>query len=173
MKAKLKNIMDWLKDLGMKVYESKIDLCLFHRGDSTPITLNLYDKSIKSNRVINVLCVIFDAKLKWVDHVAHAIKRSTKALNAIRLIRKFNNQRELLTLITSNFYSILYYNSEIWHISTLKAPLKQKLLGASAMALRVSIRHCDYRIYSRISPPAYKWNCHFIGYILYKIGTPK
>ena len=74
----------------------------------------------------------------------HALKRSTKALNAIRLIRKFFNQRELLALITSNFYSILYYNSEIWHIPSLKATLKQKLLSASAMALRVSIRHCDY-----------------------------
>ena len=28
--------MDWLRDSGMKVNESKADLCLFHRGDSTP-----------------------------------------------------------------------------------------------------------------------------------------
>ena len=104
MELKLTHIMDWLKDSGMKVNESKTDLCLFHRGDSTPITLNLYGKPIKSNKTIKVLGVIFDLKLQWIDHISHALKRSTKVLNAIRLIRKIFNQRELLDLITSNFY---------------------------------------------------------------------
>ena len=136
--------MDWLKDSGMKVNESKTDLCLFHRGDSTPITLNLYGKMIKSNKSINVLGVIFDSKLQWADHIAHALKKSFKALNAIRLIKKIFTQKELLSLITSNFYSILYYNAEIWHLPTLKTTLKQKLLSASARALRVSTKVIDF-----------------------------
>ena len=41
---------------------------------------------------------------------------------------------ELLQLI---FYSILFYNSEIWHLPSLKTPLKQSLLSASAKALKV------------------------------------
>ena len=48
MEIKLKQIMDWLKDSGMKVNVSKTDLCLFHRGDTTLITLNLYGKSINA-----------------------------------------------------------------------------------------------------------------------------
>ena len=119
-------------------------MCLFHRGDSTPIALSLYGKIINSDKTMNVLGVIFDSKLQWVDHIKHALNRSTKALNAIRLIRNFFNQKELLALITLNFYSILYYNSEIWHIPTLKSTLKQKLLSASARALRVSVHHVDY-----------------------------
>ena len=78
MERKLRRIMDWLKDSGMKVNESKTDLCLFHRGDSTPITLNLYGKMIKSNKSINVLGVIFDSKLQWADHIAHALKNRLK-----------------------------------------------------------------------------------------------
>ena len=129
--------MAWLIDSGMKVNEAKTDVCLFHRGDTTPISLNINGNIIKSNNKINVLGVIFDSKMQWSDHIAHAIKRATGALNAIRLIRKFFTKGELLQLITSNFYSILFYNSEIWQIPNLKTSLKQKLLSTSAKALKV------------------------------------
>ena len=82
-------------------------------------------------------------KLQWTDKIAHAVKRSTKALNAIRLIRKFLSHSELIKLVTSNFYSILFYNSEIWHIPSLKTTLKQTLLSASAKALRICIGYSD------------------------------
>ena len=94
----------------------------------TTITLSLYGKNIRSNNTINILGVIFDSKMQWSDHISHAIKRSMKALNAIRLIRKFVMQRELLDLVTSNFYSILFYNSEIWHLPTIKSTLKKACL---------------------------------------------
>ena len=44
------------------------------------------------------------------------------------------------------FCSILYYNSEIWHLPTLIATLKQSLLSASAKALRVCIKSNDYYV---------------------------
>ena len=59
------------------------------------------------------------------------------------MIKKCFTQNEFLTLITSNFYSILFYNSEIWHLPSLKATLKQKLLSTSAKALKVCIRLSD------------------------------
>ena len=49
---------------------------------------------------MNVLGVIFESKLQWADHIAHALKKSMKALNAIRLIRKFFMQNELLGILT-------------------------------------------------------------------------
>ena len=36
MEVKLKNIMDWLTNSGLKVNEAKTDECLFHKGDTTP-----------------------------------------------------------------------------------------------------------------------------------------
>ena len=80
---------------------------------------------INSNRSINVLGVIFDSKLQWSDHIALTIKKSFSALNAICLIKKFFNQKELIQLITSNFYSIMFYNSEIWHLPLLNSNLKK------------------------------------------------
>ena len=125
---------------------SKTDLCLFYRGDTAPISITLNNQIIKSNKSINILGVLFDSKLQWAEHIAHSIKRSMKALNAIRLIKKFFTKRELLGLITSNFYSILYYNSEIWHLPTLKTTLKQSLLSASAKALKACNKTNDYLI---------------------------
>ena len=93
----------------LRVNESKTELCLFQRGDTTPITISLDGANIISNRTINVLGVIFDSKLTWADHISHAIKLSNKALNAIQIIKRFFSKRELLSLVTSNFYSILYY----------------------------------------------------------------
>ena len=92
---------------------------------------------------INILGVIFDLKLQWPEQIAHTIKRSMNALNAIRLIRHYFKREELLSLLTSNFFSILYYNSEIWHLPSLKPTLKQKLKSASARALKVCNRLVD------------------------------
>ena len=146
MERKLLIIISWLSHSGMKVNEQKTDLCLFYKGDTTPIEINLNNKVIKSNKIINVLGVIFDSKLQWADHIAQAITKSLSALNAIRLIKKFFVQKELFQLITSNFYSLLYYNSDIWHLPSLKVTLKQKLLSASAKALRVCWKNPSYDI---------------------------
>ena len=64
-------------------------------------------------------------------------KKANKALQAIKLIKKHFNHAELKTLITSNFYSVLYYNAEIWLIPSLKLYLKNLLLSASARALKI------------------------------------
>ena len=101
-----------------------------------------------------------------------------KALNAIRLIRKFFTKKELLSLVTSNFYSILYYNSEIWHLPILKSTLKQNLLSASAKALRVCNGTIDYnmsfidlhKVCDRATPEMYmKYKLALSLYKLYNV----
>ena len=100
---------------------------------------------------MNILGIIFDSKLTWANHVATQTNKANSALHAIRLIRKFFNQDEILSLLTSNFYSILYYNSDVWHLPTLKPELKQLLLSASANALKISQRLPDrYELFVNI-----------------------
>ena len=123
---------------------------------------------------INVLGVIFDQKLQWTDRVAYCISKSSKALCAIRLISKFFNTTELLQLITSNFYSILYYNSEIWHLSSLKRDLKQKLLSSSAKAIKICAKFNTseisfieiHKMYKRATPDNFLLYKHALA--LYK-----
>ena len=54
------------------------------------------------------------------------------------MIKNFYTKDELRTLLNVNFYSILYYNSELWHITSLNPNSKQHLLSASPNALRHS-----------------------------------
>ena len=85
--------------------------------------------------------MIFDQKLQWTDQIAHCIAKSNRSLVAIKMIKKYFNTSELLMFVTSNFYSILFYNSEIWHLPTLKHNLKQKLLSSSAKAIKVCVNY--------------------------------
>ena len=83
------------------------------------------------------------SKLQWIDHITATSSKALKALSAIRIIKKYFTKKELLQLITSNVLSILYYNSEIWHIPSLKANLKQKLISVSARAIKSCMFHPD------------------------------
>ena len=101
---------------------------------------------ITSKKTINVLGVVFDSKLNWDAHVASAIRKAKKSLFALRLLKKFFNQTDMRTLLDSNFYSILYYNSVIWLTPSLNSSLKQNLLSISAKALRSCIKNDGFEI---------------------------
>ena len=123
--------------------ESKTEICLFSRGHVVPIEISLNGETITTKSTINVLGIIFDAKLQWGPQVAMAITKASRALNAICLIRNYFNTDELLQLITSNFYSILFYNSEVWHLQTLNQSLKNALMSISAKAIRICTKRAD------------------------------
>ena len=89
----------------------------------------LNNNMLRSTNTMNALGVIFDSKLNWAKYVANQINKANRALHAIKMIRKYFTKDKILQLLTSNFYSILYYNSEVWHIPNLKPQLKQLLLS--------------------------------------------
>ena len=72
--------------------------------------------------------------------------QSNICLHAIRLIKNYLSKNEIKMLLTSNFYSILYYNCEIWLMNSLNVVLKRHLLAASANALKILNNRSDLRI---------------------------
>ena len=140
----LEMITKWLRQSGLKVNDSKTELCLFHRKNQPLVEITVNNVIIHSKLSINVLGVEVDSKLLWNIHISKAIAKAKKAQHAIRLIRKFFNKNELNFLLTANVYSILYYNSDIWHIPTLSPNLKQQLLSASASALKICTPMYNY-----------------------------
>jgi hypothetical protein len=48
----------------------------------------------------------------------------TKVPNAIKLLIQFFHTKELQQLLTSNYFSIVYYNAEVWQLATLKEERK-------------------------------------------------
>ena len=146
MEGKLEMITRWLKDSGLVVNEEKTEICLFHRADHETVELMINGQSIRSKKTINVLGVLFDSKLQWSNQVSQAINKSKKALHGIKLIKKYLTKSEIKMLITSNFYSVLYYNCEIWLSNGLNGRNKQQILAASANALKLLNNVSDLRI---------------------------
>ena len=143
MEKSIEAITKWLKKSGLKVNQEKTELCLFYKHDTARVRMTLGDVVIESKNEINILGVTFDSKLQWCPHILKVINKANKALNAIKLINRYFNTKELLQLLTSNFYSILYYNAEVWQLGTLKETTKQLLLSASAKAIRVAFHYPD------------------------------
>ena len=139
--------------------------CVFYKHDCTPLIIDINGKYLISNKTINVLGVIFDTKLQWAPQIANCVSKSISALNAIKLTKNFFNKQELLQLVTSNFFSVLYYNSEIWHLPSLNNNLKTKLMSVFARALKVCMYYPDpflsfERIHSinKRAPQTIWWN---------------
>ena len=139
MEKKLEMIIKWLRDSGLQVNETKTEVCLFHRNDKPLITVKLQGKTIKTQKTINVLGVVFDSKLTWGPHVAHCTTKANKTLFAIRQIKKFFKQDQIQTILKAYFYSTLYYNSEVWLSPYLNSDLKTHLLSTSARALQCTL----------------------------------
>ncbi len=82
----LEVITKWSKKSGLKVNQEKTGLGPFYKQDTTAIRISVGDAIAKSISVINVLGVMFDAKLQWSNHIAKTTARAIKALNAIKSI---------------------------------------------------------------------------------------
>ena len=126
--------------------EEKTEICLFYKRDHPIVELSISGKRISSKKTINVLGVMFDSKMQWSNQVYKAINNSKRALHGIKLIKKYLSKSETKMLLTSNFYSVLYYNCEIWLSQALNVRNKQQLLSASAYALKMLNNMSDLRI---------------------------
>ena len=105
-----------------------------------PITAGLIDTRntrITTSNTINILGITFDCNLKWNQHYSKTIKDANVNLYAIKRISKFFNKEERTMLITSLFYSKLYYGSEVWHLPDRTVAQNKMIKYASANALRI------------------------------------
>jgi hypothetical protein len=111
--------------------------CLLNRIDMAPVVIRLGYAEIASKASMYLLGVIFDSSFNWSEQISFAVMKAIKSLNAI----KYFTTPELLQLVTSNFYSVLYNNSEIWNSPYLSYHSKQLLMSASGHALRFCLHY--------------------------------
>ena len=144
LKTTIEIIIKWLKESGLKVNDDKTEICLFYRKDTPPIKIEINGIEITSLKSINVLGITFDSKLNWQIQAQNAVTKSAKSLQAIKIIKNHFTKDELMKLIIANYYSILFYNADIWLIPSLTHQTKTMLMSASANPLKVC-----YRMYDR------------------------
>ena len=145
LEKKIKMLTKWLRDSGMTVNEEKTEICLFYNSNVNPVDVTINNITIKSKQSINILGVQFDAKLNCEQHISNTINKAKSTLHGIRLIKRYFNKTELKQLLTSNFYSVLYYSAEIWMIPSLHANLKKHPMSCSAQALKLLGNKSDLR----------------------------
>jgi hypothetical protein len=83
----LEAMTKWLRASGLEAYCS-------------PNTDHHLQTRIQAKQTLNVLGISFDAKMCWALQVSNALRKSKKALNAIKLTRKVFNVKELIQTIT-------------------------------------------------------------------------
>jgi predicted transcriptional regulator len=88
------------------------------------------------------------------------VRKSRSALQGLRILNKYFTTSERLTLITSFFYSRLYYGSQVWLIPSLKRALKSKLFSASGAALKLLDKDMSFKDlhkkYNRATPTQFQ-----------------
>ena len=90
------------------------------------------------------------------------------------MIRKYLTKEEIPSLLTSNFYSVLFCNLEKRHVPNLKPPLKKLLLFASANALKLAQRTKNFYESFIDIPKSCKFYKHAILlHKLYNIKLPQ
>ena len=78
------------------------------------------------------------------SQVQNAINKRKKALHALNVVLKFFNKTQLLAINTANYYSILYYDAEVWLLPTLKPILRQQLFSAFPAPLKLITTNYNY-----------------------------
>ena len=138
VKMKSETLIQWLKDSGMQVNSSKTEFCIFHRNDILKQEIQLFETKVTSKTEIKILGVTFDSKLSWSEHINKTILKCRKTLQAIKIISQYFTIDEKINIITSLFYSRMYYGAEVWLIPTLKSALKKRLFKLSTQALKIA-----------------------------------
>ncbi len=69
---------------------------------------------------MSVLGEILDPKLEWSLQVENLVRKAKSLLQGLRILNKYFTTLERLVLITSFFYSQLYYSLQVWLIPLSK-----------------------------------------------------
>ena len=99
--------------------------------------MTINNERISTTNSINILGILFDSNMKWDQQYRKAINEANINLYAIKRISKFFNRDEKTMLITSLYFSKLYYASEVWHLPERTSSQNKMIKYASANALRI------------------------------------
>jgi len=117
LQARLETVINkhviWLRQLGMVVNSSKTELLFFNKIEDV-MNITIEGNVLASARSMNVLGIWFDERMSWDVHLSKATLGCQRLKAALRCLKTKLNRSEFLKVITSHYYSRLYYGSEVW-----------------------------------------------------------
>jgi hypothetical protein len=129
----------FLRGIGMVVNATKTELLLSTRQKPNPsFSISAGEHTVKASDSIKALGVIVRSDLAWTDHVNHALNRSRHVVYRIKHLRKWLTKDELLRLVTTQYFSILYYACPLW-IGSLDSKCWRRLNSAHYRVIRAAL----------------------------------
>ena len=89
---KTEAVINWMQSSGLKINESKTEVCIFHRSNSNIINITINNSQISTTNTMNILGILFDSQLKWNQQYSKAIKEANSNLYAIKFLNKDEKQ---------------------------------------------------------------------------------
>ena len=83
VKTKTEAVIKWMTSSGLKINETKTEICIFHRNKSITANISINQEIIPSTKTINILGILFDNNLKWNQQYQKAVKEANVNLYAI------------------------------------------------------------------------------------------
>jgi len=90
-----------------------------------------------------VLGLTFDSHLSWEAHVKNVQKKCNQKLAVLKKIRHKFTLLQFKKIVTSQYFSILYFCSPVWLHDGLKSGLKRQINSAHFKALHIMLK--DYK----------------------------
>ncbi len=82
--------------------------------------------------------ISLDPDLSWSLNLDHSIARSRHIVHRLKYLREWLNLEELTRLVSSQYFSIIFYNAPLW-IGSLDAASWKKLNSVHYRALRMEL----------------------------------
>jgi len=134
----------WLASSGLKVNLEKNELTIFLRHDTCSVNIKVKDIAVNSSSTLKVLGIVFDNHLQWDKQVEKVTRETRRSLQGLKIIKRHFTEQELLTLVTSQCFSKLYYWSQVWLLPPLKESLYKKLFSQSGQCLSICNRELSH-----------------------------
>ncbi len=138
-----------LRSIGMVVNSNKTELIFLSRiKDDKVMKIELEGSSIISKPFLKALGTIISNDLTWSRHINYVIRKSNHTIKRIRFLSKWLDKKNLLHLVTSQYFPVVFYSSSIW-AGCLDYSSIKRLNSAHYRAIRAALRIRDIRSKSR------------------------
>ena len=118
-------------------------ICNTKNGHQLPV-LTLSDQPVERVDSFKLLGVCISDNLSWKDHVAKTVKKASKRLYFLCVLKRAGLEpSELLKVYVAMIRSVLEYGCEIWHPGLTKQS-KDELEHVQERALRIAFPNLSY-----------------------------
>jgi len=121
-------------------------LIIFTKKGFVSIQLDIAGTMINTKNQMKVLGVLFDCNLTWEPHIRATLAKCNSKIGVLKKIRKMFTVDQFLKIITSQYFSILYYGCKVWLNNTTRKNLRGLINTAHYRPLRVALFDFEKRL---------------------------